>query len=109
VPTVAVVGRPETSGVMSAPLTVIVALAVLLAGMPSLVAPVVPFTADAPVAVGVPETEQVMLAPAASEATGTVGTQPVTVTPGGSPETAHVALVAGSDGDAAAVHVKVPE
>lgn len=109
VPTAALEGNPETSGVMSAPLMVTVRVAVLLAATPSLVAPVVPFTVEAPVAVGVPETEHVIVAPAASEATGTAGTQPVTVTPAGSPLTAHVALAAASDGEAAAVQVNVPE
>ena len=59
---------------MSEPVAPIVAVAVLLAGLPSLVAPVVPVSVDEPVVVGVPETVQVILAPAATEVGG-VGAQ----------------------------------
>jgi hypothetical protein len=106
VPTVAVAGRPDRSGVMSAPSTVRVAVAVLLAVLPSLVAPVVPDNVAAPIVVGVPETVQVMLAPGATD-TGGAGTQ-VVVKPAGKPETAHVAAVAASTGAGPFAQVYVP-
>ena len=59
---------------MSEPVAPIVAVAVLLAALPSLVALVVPDSVDEPVVVGVPETVQVILAPAATEVGG-VGAQ----------------------------------
>ena len=59
---------------MSEPVAPIVAVAVLLAALPSLVALVGPDSVDEPVVVGVPETVQVILAPAATEVGG-VGAQ----------------------------------
>ena len=88
--------------------TAIVVAAALLAALPSLVAPVVPVTLEVATVVGVPETVQVIAAPAARLAAGTVGEHAV-VRPAGNPLTAHVAFVAASAGDAASVHVKVPE
>ena len=63
-------GRPERSGTMSEPVAPMVAVPVLLATLPSLVAPVVPVNVDEPVVVGVPETVQVILAPAATDVGG---------------------------------------
>lgn len=74
VPTIAVVGRADRSGVMSEPTAPIVTVAVLLAGLPSLVAPVVPAIVLDPTAVGVPETVQVILAPGAT-VVGGIGAQ----------------------------------
>jgi hypothetical protein len=107
VPTVAVAGKPERSGAISAPSTVTVVVAVLLAALPSLLAPVVPDSVAAPGVVGVPETVHVMLPPAATAVGGT-GAQTV-VRPAGKPETAHVAAVAASVGAAALEQVKLPE
>jgi hypothetical protein len=73
------------------------------------VAPVAPLTVEDPVAVGVPDTEQVIVALGASVETGTAGVQPVTVTPAGRPVTAQVAFVAPTAGAAAFVQVNVPE
>ena len=98
VPTVAVVGRPLRSGVISEPVEPIVAVAVLLAGLPSFVAPVVPVTVVAPVVVGVPDTVQLIDAPGAT-LTGGVGEHD-DVSPGGKPLTAQVAEVAVISGDA---------
>ena len=106
-PTVAVAGSADRSAIISAPVVVIEVDAVLLAGLPSLLAVVVPEIALVPVAVGVPETVQVIAAPAATLAGG-VGEQLV-VRPAGRPLTAHVADVAVSAGDAALVQVNVPE
>lgn len=92
---------------MSEPVAPIVAVAVLLAALPSLVAPVVPDRVDDPVVVGVPETVQVILAPAATE-TGGVGAH-VKLRPDGNPDTAQDALVAARAGEAALVQVNVPE
>ena len=92
---------------MSEPTAVIVVVAVLLAELPSLVAPVVPGSVELPSADGVPETVQVMLAPGAT-AVGGVGAHEV-VRPAGKPETAQVAAVAPSTGAAAFEHVNVPE
>ena len=91
---------------MSEPVVTTVVVAVLLTGLPSLVAPVVPFRVDEPGAVGVPEMLQVMLAPAATDVGG-AGIHAV-VRPAGRPLMAQVAAVAVSAGEAALVHVKVP-
>ena len=106
VPTVAVAGRPERSGVISEPVVVIELTAVLLAGVPSLVAPVVPVSDAVPTEVGVPETLHKMAAPAAT-VVGGVGEHDV-VRPTGRPAIAHVAPVAARAGDAALVQVNVP-
>jgi hypothetical protein len=107
VPTDAVAGKPDRSGVMSEPAVAMTVEPVLFAGLPSLVAVVVPLTVDDPVLVGVPETVQTICAPAAT-VVGGVGVQDV-VKPEGRPLTAHVALVAASEGEPAFEHVKVPE
>jgi len=73
----------------------------------SLVAPVVTVTVDEPLAVGVPLTGQLMLAPAATVAGGT-GVQAPTVTPAGSPLTEQVAAVALAVAVAEFVHRIVP-
>lgn len=83
---------------MSDPVTVTLAVDVLLPPVVvppfvSFVAPVVVVTVDVPVAVGVPETEQVIEAPAATVAGG-VGVQVPMVTPAGRPVVEQVALVA---------------
>ena len=66
--------------------------ATLLAGLPSLPAPVVPVTVVVPVAVGVPETVQLMALPGATDVGG-VG-EHVDVSPGGSAPTEQLAAVA---------------
>ena len=106
VPTVAVAGRPVKSGTISEAVVVNVAVAVLLAALPSLVAPVVPVNVDEPGEVGVPETVQVIAPPAATVAGG-VGVHDV-LRPAGRPDSAHDAEVAVREGAAAFVHVKVP-
>jgi hypothetical protein len=58
--------------------------------------------------VGVPETGQVIEAPAATVAGGT-GVQAPSVSPAGKPETLHVALVAEAVAPALFVHLMVPE
>lgn len=73
----------------------------------SLVAPVVAVTVLEPGAVGVPETGQEMLAPAATVAGG-VGVHAPTVTPGGKPETVQVALRALAEAETLLVHLSVP-
>jgi hypothetical protein len=108
VPTVAAAGNPVRFGVMSAPVTAILVVAVLLAAFGSLVAPVNPDTVEEPSAVGVPETVHVITPLAAKGVTvGTVGAQTVE-RPAGRPVTEHKALVAASAGDAALVQVNVP-
>ena len=112
-PTVIVVGIPDTSGVISDPTVAIVCVAELLPPAPvpplvSLVAPVVALAVVDPAAVGVPDTGQMMLVPAATLAGGT-GEHAPTVTPGGSPETAHVAFAAAAVALALLVHLIVPE
>ena len=102
----AVAGRPERSGDMSEPAVALTVLALLLAGLPSLLAPVVPETDEEPVVVGVPETVQTICAPAATEAGG-VGVHDV-VRPAGKPVTAQLAEVAAKAGDAAFVQLNVP-
>jgi hypothetical protein len=89
---------------MSEPVTTSDAVAVLLAALPSLPAPVDPDSADVPTAVGVPETVHVIVAPGASEAAGTVGEQ-VVVKPAGRPAKAQLAPVAAIAGAAAFAHV----
>ena len=81
----------------------IVVDAVLLAVLPSLVAPVLPLTAVEPAAVGVPVTVHVIEPPAAILA-GVAGEQ-VAVKPGGSVPTEHDADVAVTAGAAAFEHV----
>lgn len=105
-PTCAVAGRPETSGVMSEPVTATVVVAALFERLPSLPALVVPETVEDATVVGVPETVQVIFAPAATEVGGT-GAH-VVVKPAGSPLTAQVADDAAWVAAAAFVHVKVP-
>ena len=91
---------------MSEPAVARTVEAVLLAGLPSLDAPVVPVTVDDPVVVGVPETVHVILAPAANAAGG-VGAHDV-VRPGGRPVTAHDAFGAANAGAPAFEHVNEP-
>ena len=74
----------------------------------SLVAPVVAVTVVEPDAVGVPLTGQLMLDPGATDAGGT-GAQVPTVTPGGKPLTAQVALSALAVALELFVHLTVPE
>lgn len=92
---------------MSEPVTLSVAVAVLFAGVASLLAPVVPVNVELPGVVGVPETVHVIVAPGAT-LTGGTGEQTV-VKPAGSPAMAHVAPVAVISGAAPFEHVKVPE
>lgn len=111
-PMLAAAGRPAREMLMSEPDVVTGAVAVLLppAVVPplvSLVAPVVTVTVELPTAVGVPLTGQLMLAPAATVAGG-AGAHAPTVTPGGRPDTAHVALVALAVAAALFVHLIVP-
>lgn len=103
----AVAGRPLRSGVISEPVVVIDATAVLLPGMPSLVAPVVPVSDAVPTAVGVPETVHEMVAPGAT-LVGGAGMHD-DVRPAGNPAIEQVAAVAARAGVAAFVQVKVPE
>ena len=91
---------------MSEPVVVINAPALLLAALPSLVAPVVPVKVLEPTAVGVPDTVQVMFDPGATVEGGT-GAHEV-VNPAGKPLTAHEALVALTAGAAALVQLNVP-
>ena len=91
---------------MSAPLTASVVVAVSLAGLPSLLAPVVPVKVLEPVLIGVPETVQVIFAPAAT-LVGGVGAQEV-LSPVGKPLMAQLAVVAVAVAAAALVQVKVP-
>lgn len=83
-----------------------VVLAVLLAVLGSFAAPVVPLTTDEPGVVGVPVTEQLMLAPGAT-VTGGVGVHDA-VRPAGKPVTPQAADVVATAGEAALVQVKVP-
>jgi hypothetical protein len=106
VPTVAVVGRPVRSGTMSEPLAASVVVVVLLAVFGSFEAPVVPVTVDELVAVGVPETVHVIVAPGATETGGTG--EHVVVRPAGKPVTPQLAAVAAMAGAAAFEQVKVP-
>lgn len=91
---------------MSEPTAPSVVVAVLLVLLPSLVAPVVPVTVELPGVVGVPVTEQVMVAPGATEV-GVAGEQ-VNVRPVGRPATLHEAAVAVMAGDAAFEQVNEP-
>lgn len=81
------------------------AVAVLLPRLLSFVAPVVPLTELVPAVVGIPVTEHVIVAPAATVAGG-VGAQEV-VKPAGSPATEQAADVAAVAPDEF-VQVKVP-
>lgn len=101
------VGKPLRSTDISAPVTVIDVEAVLFDVFESFVAPVLPEIDAVPVAVGVPETVQVMV-PEGATVAGGVGVHDV-VKPAGKPVTAHDALVAATDGVAPLVHVKEPE
>lgn len=106
------VGRPDRLIDMSDALVATVAVAVLLPPVPvppfvSFVAPVVAVTVVVPVAVGVPDTGQEMLAPIATVAGG-VGVQVPTVTPGGRPVMLQLALIAAPVADALFVHSTVP-
>jgi hypothetical protein len=103
---VAVAGKPDRSGVMSEPVVVNVAVAVLLATMGSFVAPVVPLTVETAGVVGVPVTVQRICAPGATVAGGT-GAHDV-VKPAGRPATAQVAAVAEMAGAAAFLQTNVP-
>ena len=80
--------------------------ALLFVLLPSLLALVVPDIGLVPVVVGVPETVQVIVAPAAT-LVGVVGEQ-TDVRPGGKPVILQVAAVAVSAGEAALEHVYVP-
>ena len=100
------VGNPDTSGVISEPVNVIVVVAVLLAELPSLVAPVVPVRFAVAAAIGVPETVHV-ITPLGASVAGLLGEHTV-VSPAGKPATAHVGDVAASAGATALVHVNVP-
>jgi hypothetical protein len=111
-PTVTAVGNPVRLMLMSEPDTATALVAVLLPPpdvppLVSFVAPVEAVTVDEPSAVGVPETAQEMLAPAATVAGG-VGVHVPTVTPGGRPETEQLAFVALAVADALFVHLTVP-
>lgn len=79
------------------------AIAVLLAALPSLVAPVVPLAVNDPAAVGVPVTEHEMVAPGATVAGG-AGMQ-FALRPAGRPLIAQAALVAAIAGALALVQV----
>ena len=92
---------------MSEPVTVTVRVAVLLALLPSFVAPVDPLSVEEPTVVGVPETVQVITPDGATEAGG-VGVHDV-VRPAGRPVTAQDAFVAVTAGAAAFEQVNVPE
>ena len=105
-PIVAVAGKPDRFGVMSDAVVVSVIVAVLLDASPSLAAPVVAVRVLEPAAVGVPETVQVIAAPAATD-TGGAGEHAV-VRPAGKPANAQVATVAATAGAAEFEHVNVP-
>ena len=105
-PAVAVAGKPERSGVMSEPVIASAVVAVLLAALGSLEAPVVPVSVAFPTAVGVPETVHTIDAPAAT-VTGGEGTH-VVINPTGNPLIAQVAPAAARAGEAAFEHVNVP-
>ena len=106
VPTVAVAGSPLRSGAMSAPVVVMEPAAVLLAGLPSFPALVVPLSSDVATAVGVPETVQVIDAPG-TRLIRWLGTH-VYVKPAGSPLRAHVGTNAVINGAAPLEHENVP-
>lgn len=80
--------------------------ALLLVGLPSLAALVVPLTGVVPPEVGMPDTVHVTLPPAATVA-GSDGEQ-VAVRPAGRVPAEHDATVAASAGEAAFEQVKVP-
>jgi hypothetical protein len=91
---------------MSEPTAPSVAVAVLLAVLPSFVAPVVPETVDDPAVVGIPVTEHTML-PLGATDVGGVGAH-VNASPAGSPVTAQDAAVAATAGAAAFLQVNEP-
>jgi hypothetical protein len=93
---------------MSELLVVIGLVAVSLAGLLSLVAPVVTETVVVPGVVGVPVTGHEMELPAASEATGVAGVQGPTVTPGGRPVTTQETLRPAAVAVVLLVHLTVP-
>ena len=92
---------------MLAPVVVIDVAAVLFATVASLLAPVVPLIVLVATAVGVPDTVQVIDAPGATLIGCGPGAQ-LTVSPAGSPLTAHVADVAVINGAAPLLQVNVP-
>ena len=91
---------------MSAPVVLRDVVAVLLAAFASLVAPVVPLSVAVPVAVGVPDTVQVMELPGATLVGGT-GEHDV-VRPAGKPATAQLADAAVKNGELPFEHMNVP-
>ena len=106
-------GKPDKLIDISEALVVTDRVAVLLPPVvvppfESLIAPVVAITVTLPVDVGIPDTEQEMLAPGATAAGG-VGVQVPTVTPGGRPEMLQVALLAEPVAVALLVQSTVPE
>jgi hypothetical protein len=103
---VAVAGKPDRSGVISEPVVVSVAVAVLLAATGSFVAPVVPLTVEIAGVVGVPVTVQRICAPGTTVDGGT-GVHDV-VRPAGRPVTAQLAAVAATAGAAAFLQTNVP-
>lgn len=108
----AVTGRPARLILISEPTVATALVAVLLPPLPvppfvSLVAPVVADAVVEPAAVGVPDTGHEILAPMATLAGG-VGVHAPTVTPGGNPVTAQVALSALAVAVALLVHLTVP-
>ena len=108
-----VVGRPDRSILMSEPAVAMASVATLLPPTPvpplaSLTAPVATETVVVPKAVGVPLTGQEMLDPGATVVGGT-GLHVPTVTPGGRPEMAQLALVAPAVAPALLVHLTMPE
>jgi hypothetical protein len=106
---------PAKDGTMSEPAVIMELVAVLLPPLvapplPSLVAPVVNVNAEAPNAVGVPETVQVITAPTATvAAVGTAGEHEV-FKPAGKPAIAQVvfALAGAVAAGAVLVQVNVP-
>lgn len=91
---------------MSEPVVVSVVVAVLLPLLPSLVAPVVPFTVETATVVGVPVTVQRICVPGATEAGG-AGVHEA-VRPAGKPVTPQLAAVAVTAGAAAFLQTNVP-
>jgi hypothetical protein len=106
---------PAKDGTMSEPLVAIEPVTVLLPPfvmppLPSLAAPVVSVSGEAPTAVGVPVTVQVMIPPIATvPAVGTVGVHKL-VKPKGSPAIVQIVpMLAGAvAAGAVLVQVKVP-
>jgi hypothetical protein len=104
----AVAGRPARLILISELSVAIAFVAVSLPGFVSLVAPVATEAVVLPVVVGVPETGHEIDAPMASEATGVSGVHAPTVTPGGSPLTAHETPRPAAVADALFVHLTTP-